>query len=132
MFKSNLNETSSGRYESKEQKSALENIKLLYKSREVVIKSFNDYSSIVSEAKYKSIHGGELKILTPKQMCQRLTKVLAQVKAGNTYENLLKEIGQIIYSFYSVKLLSRMDTIFMNSRNSKTSDPYRLLLNSFG
>ena len=29
----------------------------------------------------------------------------------------------------SIKLLSRMDTIFMNSKNSRTSDPYRLLLN---
>ena len=29
----------------------------------------------------------------------------------------------------SIKLLNRMDTIFMNSRNSKTSDPHRLLLN---
>ena len=29
----------------------------------------------------------------------------------------------------SVKLKNRMDTIFMNSENSKTSDPRRLLLN---
>ena len=29
----------------------------------------------------------------------------------------------------SIKLKNRMDTIFMNSENSKTSDPYRLLLN---
>ena len=35
----------------------LENIKLLYKSQEVVLKLFNDYFSIVSEAKYKTIHG---------------------------------------------------------------------------
>ena len=27
----------------------------------------------------------------------------------------------------SIKLSSRMDTIFMNSQNSKTSDPHRLL-----
>ena len=51
MFKSNLKEISRGRYKLEEQKSALENIKLLYKSQEAVIKSFNDYSSIVSEAK---------------------------------------------------------------------------------
>ena len=35
----------------------LENIKLLYKSWEVVLKLFNDYFSIASEAKYKTIHG---------------------------------------------------------------------------
>ena len=39
---------------------------------------------MVSEAKYKSIHGEGLKILTPKQILQRLPIALAQVKAGNT------------------------------------------------
>ena len=29
----------------------------------------------------------------------------------------------------STKLWNRMDTIFMNSKSSKTSDPNRLLLN---
>ena len=71
VFKSNLNKISKGRYKSEEQKSALENIK----SREVVIKLFNDYSSIVSEAKYKTIQRKRipnLKILSPKQMLQGL------------------------------------------------------------
>ena len=36
---------------------ALENIKLLCKSKKVIIKLFNDYSSILFEAKYKTIHG---------------------------------------------------------------------------
>ena len=31
---------------------------------------------------------------------------LAQVKEDNTYENLLKEIGQIIYSLYWAKELT--------------------------
>ena len=44
-----------------------------------------------------------LKILTPKQMLQRLPTALAQVKAGNTSENLLNEIRQIIYSLYRTK-----------------------------
>ena len=48
--------------DSKEQKSALENIKLLYESRQAVIKLFNDYSSIASEAKSKVKYGEELKI----------------------------------------------------------------------
>ena len=39
---------------------------------------------MISEAKYKSMHGEELKILTPKQMLQRLPISIAQVKAGNT------------------------------------------------
>ena len=33
-------------------------------------------------------------------MLQRLTTALAQVKAGNTSENFLNEIRQIIYSLY--------------------------------
>ena len=41
-----------------------------------------------------------LRILTPKQMLQVLLIVLAQVKAGNTSENLLNEIKQIINSLY--------------------------------
>ena len=41
-----------------------------------------------------------LKILTPKQMIQRLEIALAQVKGGNTSENLLNEIIQIIYYLY--------------------------------
>ena len=69
-------------------KSALETIELLYKSREGVIKLFNDYSSIAIEVKWKSIHGEGIKILTPKQIFQRLPIALAQVKAGNTSENL--------------------------------------------
>ena len=42
------------RNKSEEQKSAIKNIKTLYKSREKVIKLCNDYSEIVSEAKYKT------------------------------------------------------------------------------
>ena len=96
VFKSSQIEISRRRFKSKEQKSALENIKLLYESRKVVIKLFNDYSSIVFEAKYKSIHGEGLKIVTLKQMLQRLPIALAQLKAGNTCVNLLNEIRQII------------------------------------
>ena len=71
---------------------------MLYKSREAAIKFSGNYSSIISEAKYRSIHGNGLKILTSKEMLRRLPIALAQVKAGNTYENLLNEIRQIIYS----------------------------------
>ena len=55
-----------------------------YESREKVIKLFDDYSRSVSEAKYKTKYGEGLKILTPKQMLQRLPIAVAQVKAGNT------------------------------------------------
>ena len=48
-----------------------------------------------------------LKILTPKQMLQRLPIVLAQVKAGRTSENLLNKIRQIIYSLYRAKEMTK-------------------------
>ena len=38
-----------------------------------------------------------LKILTPKQMLQKLSIALAQLKSGNTSENLLDKIRQLIY-----------------------------------
>ena len=56
---------------------------------------------MIFQAKYKSIHGEGFKISTPKQMLQRLLTVLAQVKAGNTFGNLLNEIRHVIYSEYN-------------------------------
>ena len=49
----------------------------------------------------------KLKILTPKQMLQRLPIALAQVKAGNNSENLLNEIRQIVYSLYQAKEITK-------------------------
>ena len=51
--------------------------------------------------------GKGLKILTPKQMLQRLPIALAQVKAGNNSQNLLNEIRQIIYSLYQSKEITK-------------------------
>ena len=44
-----------------------------------------------------------LKILTPKQMLQRLPIALAQIKGGSNSESLLNEIRQIVYSLYQSK-----------------------------
>ena len=52
-------------------------------------------------------NGSHLKILSPKQMLQRLPITLAQVKAGNTSENLLNEIRQIIHSLSRTKELAK-------------------------
>ena len=40
-------------------------------------------------------------------MLQRLQIALAQVKAGNTSENLLNEIRQIIYPLYWAKEITK-------------------------
>ena len=76
---------------------------MLYKARNSVIDFFHDYSSVVSEAKLKATKGTGLKILTPKQMLQRLPIATAQVKAGNNSEDILNEIRQIVYFLYQSK-----------------------------
>ena len=65
---------------------------MLYKARNEAIKFYDDYSSMMSEAIVKTTKATGLKILTPKQMLQRLPIALAQVKAGNNSEHLLNEI----------------------------------------
>ena len=61
----------------------------------------------MSEAKTRATKGKGLKILTPKQMLQRLPIALAQVKAGNNSENLLNKIRQIVYSLYQSKEITK-------------------------
>ena len=61
---------------------------------------FNGYAKNISRNIYESKQGKRLKILTSKQMLQRLPITLAQIKAGNNSESLLKEIRQIVYSLY--------------------------------
>ena len=66
---------------------------------------------MVLDASYKSKQneneGKGLKILTPKQILQRLQIALAQVKAGNNSESLLNEIRQIVYSLYQSKQITK-------------------------
>ena len=64
------------------------NVKNLYNSKEKIIKLYNDYAKIMSEAVYRAKQGNGLKILTPKQMLQRLPIALAKVKSGSNSKNL--------------------------------------------
>ena len=48
-------------------------------------------------------------------MLQRLPIALAQVKAGNTSEDLLNEIRQIIYSLYRTKEI--IEKVYNNTMN---------------
>ena len=63
-----------------------------YKARNKAIKFYDEFSLMMSEAKAKATKGTALKILTPKQMLQRLPIALAQEKAGNNSESLLNDI----------------------------------------
>ena len=77
--------------------------------------------------------GKRVKILAPNQMLRRLPITLAQLKAGNNSEKLKNEIRQLLYSLYRSKKLTKqlyksLETIFMNTENSKTSEPHRFKL----
>ena len=94
-----------------EQKETINNLEKFYLSREEVINFFRDYIEMLSDANYNAkqneTKGKGLKILTPKQMLQRLPIALAQVKASNNSENLLNEIRQIVYSLYQSKQITK-------------------------
>ena len=47
------------------------------------------------------------KILTPKQILQRLPIALAQVKASNNSKSLLNELKQTVYSLYQSKQITK-------------------------
>ena len=84
---------------------------MLYKVKNEVIKFYDDYSLMTSEAKNNAMNktsGKRLKILTPKQVLQRLSIALAQLKTGNNSESLLNEIKQIIYSLYQPKEITKI------------------------
>ena len=70
-------------------------------------KNFLIYLIITQRLKYHETKGTGLKILTPKQMLQRLPIALAQVKARNNSESLLNEIRQIAYSLYQSKQITK-------------------------
>ena len=63
--------------------------------------------NVVSKAK-----GAGLKILTDKQMLNRLPILLAQIQAGNNSIKLKNEIRQILYSLYRSKVLTK--TVYNN------------------
>ena len=112
-FKREFGQIKSGNPDHKSDKQlyTIKNVKNLYDSRQKIIDLFNSYSKIRSEAIYKlkpnKTEGKGLKILTPKQMLQRLPIALAQVKAGNNSEYLLNEIRQIIYLLYRAKEVTK-------------------------
>ena len=63
--------------------------------------------NVVNKAK-----GAGLKIVTNKQMLNRLPILLAQIKAGNNSIKLKNEIRQILYSLYRSKVLTK--TVYNN------------------
>ena len=93
----------------KEKEIVKENMLNFYMGREVVLNAFRSkiFSTKSKGSTLLNIDNSKLKILTPKQMLQRLPTALAQVKAGNNSENLLNEIRQIVYSLYQSKEITK-------------------------
>ena len=79
----------------------------VYEAREMVLNGFKSGIFLIKSTGSSLTDHSKLKVLTPKQMLQRLPIVLAQVKAGNNSENLLNEIRQIIYSLYQSKEITK-------------------------
>ena len=103
-----------------EQKETINNLEKFHKYREEAINYFRDYIEMLSDANYDAkqneTKGKGLKILTPKQMLQRLPIALAQVKAGNNSESLLNEIRQILYSVHQSRQITKK--VYSNLINS--------------
>ena len=100
------------------QKRTLANINNLFNARDNAIKFYEDYSSMILEAKKlaREQEGTGLKILTSNQMLKRLPIAVAQIKAGNNSESLLNEIRQIVYYLYRSKRITKM--LYNNIINS--------------
>ena len=105
-YKSDLNEIKTAK-KKKKKKNAIYNIETLYKAQNIVIKIFDNFSSFASNSRYKATHGEWLKILSHKQMLQRLPISLMQVQTISTSENLLNKIRQLIYSLYQAKKITK-------------------------
>ena len=89
----------------------INNLENFYNSIEEVVNLFRNYIEMLCDANYNAkqyeTKGKGFKIFTPKQMLQRLPIGLAQVKAGNNSESLVNEIGQIVYSLYQSKQITK-------------------------
>ena len=99
-FKSNKDQGSVSKNQKKKKNGKIEDIGDLYN-----IKSGSDISDT-------SKKGEGLKILTNKQMLNRLLILIAQIQAGNNSKSLKNELRQILYSLYRSKVLTK--TVYNN------------------
>ena len=89
-------------------KKTLANINVLFNARNNAINFIGNFGAMILEVKTLAKQEGTgLKILTSKQMLQRLPIALAQIKAGNNSESLLNKIRQIVYYLYQSKEITK-------------------------
>ena len=86
----------------------LKKLHKLFEGREIFLDGFDNRMFLIKSkvSGLLNTNQSELKILTSKQMLQRLPIALAQVHASNNSENLLNEIRQIAYSLYQSKQIN--------------------------
>ena len=82
---------------------------IFFEGREKILDAFESKIFLIKSkcAGMSNPNHFKLKILTSKQMLQRLPIALAQVKAGNNLESLLNEIREIVYSLYQSKQITK-------------------------
>ena len=87
----------------------LEDLYNFFEGRENILDAFESkiFSIKSKGAGILNPNNSKFKILSPKQMLQRLPIALAQVNAGNNSESLLNEIRQIVYSLYQSKHITK-------------------------
>ena len=93
----------------REKEIVLENLYKFWKGRENVLNAFES-KIFLTKPKGAGIlnpDNSKLKILTHKEMLQRLPIALEQVETGNNSESLLNEIRQIICSLYQSKQITK-------------------------
>ena len=85
-------------------------------NKEKIITLFDNYTAIVSNAKFEAKHEKGIETLTPKQLLERLPKTVAQGNTGNISENFLNKIRQVIYSLGWEKEITK--NVYNNIMNS--------------
>ena len=91
-----------------ESKISRKNIEKIFEARQAGNDFYDGFTARASEARHQSRQKSEgLKILTPKQMLQRLLIALVQIKACNNSQSLLNEVGKIVYSWYQLKEITK-------------------------
>ena len=108
--------------------------------RQKMLKIFNYLGEIFNgpTGEESASRGEGLKILTPNQMPSRLPISLTQLEAGNNSEKLKKKGNYCILCTDQKNLTKclqcfdqrylKLETIFMNTENSKTNEPHRFKL----
>ena len=102
-FLKKLNEVKIGT-KTDDQKEVINILDIFYHSREEDFNFFRDYTGMMFDSRYQAKQDETkqtgLKILTSKQMFQRLPIAIAQIQTGNNSKSLLNEIIPIVYSLY--------------------------------